>query len=310
MPFSRRLKADLSLALICFFWGATFVIVKDALARSSVFLFMALRFSLAALLLGAINPRVFRGMRRADLRAGTVLGVLMFGGYAFQTVGLLFTTPTKSAFVTGFCVVLVPVFLACFWRRWPGGWVTAGVFSAIGGLYFLTVPAGHLSRLNIGDVLTLIGAALYALHIIFVGRYTREHALGVLAFLQVAVTAVFGTVGCLLCAATGWERLRFVADWRLAGAIVVTAVFATALAFTIQFWAQKYTTPTHAAILFTLEPVFAGLTSFVVLHERLGGRGALGAALVLAGILLAELRGPAQAAADSPGPVPGAESAG
>lgn len=310
MRFTRRLKADLGLALICFFWGASFVIVKDALARSSVFLFMALRFSLAALLLAALNPRVLREARRADLRAGSVLGVLMFGGYAFQTFGLLFTTPTKSAFVTGFCVVLVPVFMACFWRRWPGAWVTAGVFAAIAGLYYLTVPARQLSGLNIGDVLTLVGAALYALHIIFVGRYAREHALGVLSFLQVAATAILGTLGCLICAATGWERLRFQADWRLAGAIVVTAVFATALAFTIQFWAQKYTTPTHAAILFTLEPVFAALTSFVVLHERLGRRGLLGASLVLAGIFLAELKGPAQAAADSPGPMPGAEPAG
>ena len=205
--------------------------------------------------------------------------------------------------------MLVPVFLACFWRRWPGAWLTAGVFAAILGLYFLTVPVGHLSRLNIGDVLTLIGAAVYALHIIFVGRYTREHPLGALAFLQVAVTAVLGIVGCLVCAATGWERVRFEADWQLAGAIVVTAVFATALAFTIQFWAQKYTTPTHAAILFTLEPVFAGLISYVVLHERLGGRARLGAALVLAGILLAELKGPAPAAADSPGPVTEVEPA-
>jgi drug/metabolite transporter (DMT)-like permease len=309
VAFSRRLTADLSLALISFFWGATFVIVKDALTHSSVFLFMALRFSLAAFLLAALKPRLFRETRLADLRSGTVLGLLMFGGYAFQTFGLLFTTPTKSAFVTGFCVVLVPVFLACFWRRWPGNWVSAGVFAAILGLYFLTVPAGQLSCLNIGDVLTLAGAVLYALHIIFVGRYAREHALVVLAFLQVALTAFLGIFACLTCAATGWEHLRFEPDWRLVGAIVVTAVFATALAFTIQFWAQKYTTPTHAAILFTLEPVFAALTSFVVLHERLGGRTRLGATLVLAGILLAELRGPAQATAESPGPVTGTEPA-
>jgi drug/metabolite transporter (DMT)-like permease len=299
----RRLQADLSLALICFFWGATFVVVKDALVRSSVFVFMALRFSLAALLLAALNLRALRGMRRADLRAGAVLGSLMFGGYAFQTFGLLYTTPTKSAFVTGFCVVLVPVFMACFWRRLPGPWIALGVLAAIGGLYFLTVPAGQFSRLNLGDVLTLAGAALYALHIIFVGRYTREHALGVLTSLQVAWTAILGILGCIAFAALGWEHPRFQADWRLAGAIVGTAVFATAVAFSIQFWAQKHTTPTHAAILFTLEPVFAALTSFVVLHERLGGRALLGAALVLAGILLSELRGPAQASAESPGPL-------
>jgi drug/metabolite transporter (DMT)-like permease len=300
---SRRLQADLSLALICFFWGATFVVVKDALARSSVFVFMALRFSLAAFFLAALNLGALRSMRRADLRAGAVLGVLMFGGYAFQTFGLLYTTPTKSAFVTGFCVVLVPVFMACFWRRWPGPWVALGILAAVLGLYLLTVPAGQFSRLNIGDVLTLTGAALYALHIIFVGRYTHEHALGTLTFLQVAWTAVLGIAGCLASAALGWERLRFQADWRLAGAIAATAVFATAVAFTIQFWAQKHTTPTHAAILFTLEPVFAALTSFVMLHERLGGRAQLGAALVLAGILLSELRGPAQASAESPGPL-------
>ncbi len=283
-------------------WGATFVVVKAALSYASVFVFLAVRFSLAALFMAAIQPRALRHLRRAELVAGAALGFFMFGGYAFQTAGLLYTTPAKSGLVTGSGVVLVPLLLYIFWRRRQTMWVYAGALGTFVGLYLLTVPPAGIRHLNVGDLLTFVAAALYAVHIILVGQYTRRHSVAALSVLQVASCAALASFTAAGTAALGWQRPYFENRWEIYAAIALCAVFATAAAFTLQMWAQRYTTPSHAAILFTLEPVFAALTSYVVIHERLGRRALIGAALVLAGILLAELKGPAPAAPESPEP--------
>jgi drug/metabolite transporter (DMT)-like permease len=302
---NRQIKADLALALTCILWGATFVVVKDAVSRSSVFLFLAVRFSLAAILMAAIQRETLRRLRRKEVFAGAFLGLLMFSGYAFQTSGIVFTTPAKSGFVTGSSVVLVPLLLAIFWRRRLGLWEYLGAGAAFAGLYFLTAPGGRLAELNVGDILTFVAAALYAFHIIFAGQYTRAHSVAALSFLQVAATAILAIGLCGLTAITGLQRPRFEVSWQLAAGILITAVFATAIAFTVQLWAQRYTSASHAAIIFTIEPVAAAITSFLVIGERLRGRALAGAALIAAGILFAELKGPAPAAPESPEPAAG-----
>jgi drug/metabolite transporter (DMT)-like permease len=300
---NQRLKADIALALCTLLWGATFVVVKEALADASVFAFLAVRFVLAALLMAVIYRRALRQLTRAEGWAGAQIGFFMFTGYAFQTRGLIQTTPSKAGFITGFSVVLVPVLMAVFWGRRINRWVWGGALAALVGLYYLTVPPAGLTELNAGDLLVLVCAALFALHIIFVGRYSPHHSVGALSFLQVATTAALTLVALPVASVTGWEPLRVHWTTELLFAVLVTAVLATALAFSVQVWAQQYTTPTHTAILFSLEPVFAALTSYVVLGERLGGRALVGAGLILVGILVAEVKGPTQAAPDSPGPV-------
>ncbi|MGB2638049.1 MAG: DMT family transporter [Candidatus Acidiferrum sp.] len=298
---SRRLRADFALAFCSLLWGATFVVVKNSLDYSSVFVFLAARFSLAALLMAAFRPHVFRTLKREELFAGAALGFFMFGGYAFQTAGLQYTTPAKSGFVTGSSVVLVPLLLGLFWGRRLTLWVYAGVFAAVFGLYFLTVPAEGISHLNRGDLLTLVAAGLYAVHIILVGEYTRRHPVAALSVLQVAACAALACLASGVSSVSGWQPARF--GWQpesLLG-IAICAVLATALAFSIQLWAQQFTTSSHAAILFTLEPVFAAVTSYLLLRDRLGNRALFGAAFVLAGILIAELLGP-PAAPESPEP--------
>jgi drug/metabolite transporter (DMT)-like permease len=304
---TKRLRADLSLALCSLLWGATFVVVKSSLDYSSVFVFLAARFSLAAILMAAFRPGVFRTLKREELLAGAALGFFMFGGYAFQTAGLQFTTPAKSGFVTGSSVVLVPLLLGLFWGRRLTAWVYCGVFAAVFGLYFLTVPAEGVSHLNRGDLLTFVAAGLYATHIILVGDYTRRHSVAALSVLQVAACAALAWLATGLSSAAGWQTARLGWQGKSLLGIAVCAVLATAVAFSIQLWAQQYTSSSHAAILFTLEPVFASLTSYLILGERLGSRALLGALLVLAGILIAELLGP-PAAPESPEPT--AEPAG
>lgn len=275
-----RWKADLALAGITFIWGATFVLVKNALDDASTILFLAMRFGLAGALLLLLARRV--RLTRDLAVASAAVGACMFFGYLFQTAGLRLTTPSKSAFITGMFVVLVPVFTGLFLRRFPGLWAAGGVGAAGLGLYFLTAPTGTES-VNRGDLLTLACAAIFALHIILTGHFiARLPAIGLTAG-QVVVTAL------LSLASLPWaERVFLRLSPALVVAVLVTAVFATAVAFFVQTWAQQYTSPTHTALIFALEPVFAWLTSWAVEGERLGGRAAVGALLILAGIVLAE----------------------
>ncbi len=295
---SRKLKADVLLIVCTLIWGASFVVVKSALADASVFAFLTLRFAVAAISLAVLCSRDLRFLNAASLRAGAVMGCCMFGGYAFQTAGIELTTPSKAAFVTGFSVVLVPVFLGLFARQRIGPAIWAGALVAVAGLYFLTVPSSGFVGLNRGDLLVLCGSVAFALHIIAIGRYARRHSPGVLNLLQVTATLVMISLAGALLAAAGRESMRVAWTARLLAAVLLTGVLATAVAFSVQVWAQQHTSASHAAILFTLEPVFAALISFAFFQERLGLRALLGAAFILGGILLAEFKGPGPAAAE------------
>jgi drug/metabolite transporter (DMT)-like permease len=298
-PMNRRIQADLALIFCSLVWGATFVLVKDALASSSVFVFLFLRFGLAALALAFIYRAALRRIDRGALGAGAVLGLLMFAGYALQTVGLVFTTPTKAAFITGTCVVMVPLLHAWMGRRWPGPWVWAGALAAFAGLYFLTVPAAGIGDLNKGDLWVLACAVVWAFHIIAVGHYSPRHSVGALTFTQITLTAILSGAFLPLLRSANLEMPRLAWNVELVLAVVITGLGATAAAFALQVWAQKFTSPVHAAVVFTLEPVFAALTSLAFYGERPAGRSLVGAALVLAGILVSELKGPAPAAPES-----------
>ncbi|MGH9717832.1 MAG: DMT family transporter [Candidatus Acidiferrales bacterium] len=302
---SKRLLADLALAFASLIWGATFVLVKDALADISVFAFLAVRFALAAAVMAVIFWRYIRKMNARTVWSGVQIGFCMFGGYVFQTTGLKYTTPAKAAFITGMCVVLVPLLLAIFTRRRITRWVWTGVIAAMAGLYFLTVPPEGLGGLNRGDPLVFVCAIMFALHIIFIGRYVGEHSVGALAFLQVATTAVLSAVFLPVFAVAGWERPRLVWSHELIAAILITAIGSTVIGFSFQTWAQQHTSASHTAIIVSLEPVFAAITSWLLASEHFGMRTFVGAALILAGILTAELMGPAPVVAESPEPIAG-----
>jgi drug/metabolite transporter (DMT)-like permease len=298
---AKRLRAELALALCTLLWGSTFVVVKNSLDHSSVFVFLALRFTLAGACMAVFSPKVFRALQREEIFAGVRLGFFMFCGYAFQTAGLRYTTASNSGFITGSSVVLVPLILALFWGKRVTLWVYFGTIAAGTGLHFLTVPVTGVAHLNRGDVLTFFAAISYAVHIILVGEYAREHSVAALSVLQVLACAVMAWLTAFGADAIRWQLMRFSSTPELWAGIAVCALFATAVAFSLQLWAQQYTTPSHAAILFTLEPVFAMITSYLGLGERLGLRSVAGAGMVLVGILAAELLGP-PAAPECPEP--------
>ena len=300
---NKRLRADLGLLLCALIWGATFVVVKDALADVSVAVYIAVRFALSAAVMGILFWRSLRGLDCNAIWAGAQIGVFLLGGYAFQTTGLKFTTPSKAAFITGSSVVLVPVLLAVFGRRRISAWIWAGALAAFAGLYYLAVPPEGLAALNIGDPIVFAAAIMFALHIIFISRHVGEHSSGALSFLQVATTAVLATAALPLLAITRVEQPRWVWSGNLIAAVLITALGSTVIGFSLQTWAQKYTSPSHTAIFISLEPVFAVLTSWLFAREQIGRRIIVGGALILAGILIAELKAPSPTVPESPDPV-------
>jgi drug/metabolite transporter (DMT)-like permease len=295
---SRALKAHLLLVLVTFAWGATFVLIKSAVEQDvTPLLFNFIRMLLAAATLGVVFYREVARITRASFIDGALTGVFLWLGYEFQTTGLRLTTASKSAFITGLSVVLVPLFLIIFWGRKPSTWTTIGILAAITGLFLLTVPAGengagNWAGVNRGDLLTLGCAVSFGFQIIFLGRATERHPFAQVGFLQIATAAVLMafTVPIL-------ERPHLVWSQGVVWAILITSLLCTAAAFTIQSWAQQFTSPTHTALIFSLEPVFAWITSYVVLGERLGFRAGVGAMLILVGVLISELLGSATAAA-------------
>jgi drug/metabolite transporter (DMT)-like permease len=287
---SRSVKAHLLLVLITFIWGATFVLIKNALADMSPLLLNAVRMSLAAALLAIIYHREFSRMSRPAIIAGVAVGVFLWLGYEFQTAGLKFTTPSKSAFLTGASVVFVPLCLALFWRRKINRWTIIGVIGAFIGLYLLAVPVGpngelfSLGGINIGDALTIGCAISFTFHIILVGRATQRFPYAQIVLVQMIVGALL-----MVVTAPVLERPMVIWSPRVLWAIAITAIFATVIAFTVQAWAQQFTPPTHTALIFALEPFFALATSYIVVGERLGLRAGFGAALILASVLVSEL---------------------
>jgi drug/metabolite transporter (DMT)-like permease len=287
---SRSVKAHVLLVLVTFVWGATFVVIKNALADMSPLLFNAVRMTLAAAALLALFRQDMMRLTRQAWWAGVLVGAFLWLGFEFQTTGLKLTAASKSGFLTGVSVVLVPVFLALFWRRHINRWTLLGVSGAFAGLWLLMVPvsggSADLARINRGDLLTIGCAIAFAFQIILMGR-----AMGRFSFRQIA------TLEAAVCAALMWLTVPLLdkpyAAWtpRVLWAILITALLGTAMGFTVQAWAQQFTPPTHTALIFSLEPVFAWITSFVVLGERLGLRGGFGAVLILAGVLLSELKG-------------------
>lgn len=285
-----RWRSDLSLAFVALIWGSTFVVVKAALGQISTIYFLTLRFSLAAFCMALLFAPAFRraGIRNvlAGVKGGAIAGVFLWAGYVLQTFGLKYTTAGKSGFITGLYIVLVPLIGAALYRRIPGLAELAGILIAAAGLVLLALPSLEF-QINRGDALTIACAVAFAFHLIVLGYYSQREAFEAVAFGQIASAAVLSALALLA------EPPRVSWSPRVLIAIGATGILATAVAFAVQTWAQQYTSATRTALIFALEPVFALLTGIAVAGESLDSAGILGAALILSGILLVELKRPA-----------------
>jgi drug/metabolite transporter (DMT)-like permease len=278
---ARTWRADAALAGNTLIWGSTFVLVQAALKNISPILFLTIRFGIASLALALL----FRGRARfRPTRGGVIAGGCLFAGYLFQTVGLQFTTASKSAFITGLAIPLVPLLTCLVYFSRPRFIEVAGALCATAGMGLMTLQGDKLT-IGRGDLLTLFCAVAFAAHIIAVGHYSGRITFESLSLMQVMAASTLGLV-TFWWVETPMVHLNLV----VLAALGLTGLLATALAFTVQAWAQQHTTPTRTALIYSLEPVVAWLTSLWLLGEVLSRRAFVGAGLILCGILLVELK--------------------
>ncbi len=261
-------------------WGSTFVVVKDAVEQMPVTDFLTWRFALAALAMLLLRPRCVSTLGTAGRKVGVVLGLALGAGYLLQTIGLQNTSAAVSGFITGMFVVLTPLGAALLLRQRPPATAWLAVAVATVGLGLLSLRGFAVGS---GELLTLGCAAAFALHIVGLGRWAASFDAFGLAVVQLLTTAVL----CAVVAVPGGLALPPNASvW---GALTLTALAATALAFVVQTWAQASLSPTRTAVVMTMEPVFSGIFAVALAGEVLGPRALVGAALVLGAMLLTEV---------------------
>jgi drug/metabolite transporter (DMT)-like permease len=286
--------ADFNLLLVALVWGTTFVIVQKAIAFLEPYSFNTVRFFIAAILLLFIiyffKRSSFREFKNKNLlKSGTLLGFWLFLGYGFQTVGLLYTTSSKAGFITGLSVVLVPLFSYVLLKQKLNWQIGISSLLAVAGLYLLTIHNSF--SLNIGDGYVLLCAVSFALHIVFTGKFAKSYDALCLTVLQLFTVSFFSFITAFFT--EQWQEI-FAANMLLKSevitALIITSLFATALAFFAQTYFQSFTTPARVALIFAMEPVFAAITAFIVLNERLGSKALIGCILILFGMILSELK--------------------
>jgi drug/metabolite transporter (DMT)-like permease len=274
------MPALVALIAVTAVWGVTFVQVKDAVALYPLFAFLAVRFAIATGVLAVPARARLRSLGRDGAGGGVLLGLLLAAGYVLQTAGLERTTVSSTGFITGMYVVLTPLLALILFRARIGlaGW--GGVVLATAGLAMLSgIHAGSVA----GDLLVLAAAAVYSLQIVLLERYAPRF--DPLAFTFVEMAAAF--VGLLVVAVVLGD-LHVPHGWTVWGALVVTGVFASALGFLVQAWAQRRTSATRTALAFSMEPVWTAFFGYTLADDRLGALGWGGCAAIMAGIVLAE----------------------
>jgi drug/metabolite transporter (DMT)-like permease len=280
----ESLRADGALLLVSFIWGSSFSVMKLGLDHASPLLFLTLRFTLAALLTVPFLPALRGTWARHELMGGLLLGALLAAAFAVQGVALNLTTPSRSAFLTSFYVVLVPLLSLPLTGHRPRRTSWLGALLALGGLAFMTLDGGLL-RWQPGDLLTLAGALGFALHILGVGVLTGRHDFRRLYVLQIFSATV------LLALFTPLEQVFWQPGFQLLWTVILTGGLATGLTFYIQNRVQRYTSASRTAVIFSMEPVFAALVAAMMV----GGRSDLtlphffGAFLIFLGLITSSL---------------------
>ncbi|MBE0491572.1 MAG: DMT family transporter [Sulfurospirillum sp.] len=281
----KEYGADFSLLLVAIAWGGTFFIVQDAIEEVSVYVFLFWRFFFATVLMSIIFfPHVIK-ISKETFKAGVILGFLMFLGFAFQTFGLTYTYSSTVAFITGLNVIIVPFAVFVLFAKKASIYSIFGAICAIIGLYFLTKNEAT-GGFGIGEIYSFICAVAFALHITFTDLFAKKHNSMALVSVQFATVALFSLLGAFIIDGAIMPRSF---DGVFLQALIITVLFATIFAFLVQTIMQKFTTPAKAAIIFTMEPVSAGVFGYYFAGEHFSLAQIAGAGFILFGIVCAEI---------------------
>lgn len=292
---NTKYKSELILILVTLLWGATFVIVKEALNDISSMAFIAIRFFIAGIILLPFMKG--KPVNKKSIKAGIFLGFLLFAGFATQTVGLKFTSATKSGFLTGTAVIIVPLLQIVIQKRPPTKGVIIGTILVMIGISFLSSGGNTIFNLfedigknfNFGDLLTLICAFFFALYIIYLDVETTKYDFWILLLMQIITTAILAVISLGIFSSTEIEPFKLSITNNLIWAVFYTSIFATLITTALQTKYQKFVTPAKAGIIFSFEPIFAAVVAFFILGEKITNFGYLGAALIMLGLFISEL---------------------
>ncbi len=293
----KKYLGEGALLLNTIIWGGTFVIIKSALQDSSPMLFLGIRFLIAAIILLPFAPKIFKGVNKKTLWGGILLGLLFFFGFAAQTIGLKYTTATKSGFITGTFVVFIPFLQYIIEKKIPTKMNVAGVFFVFIGLILLSGKSKNIFNVfteigdsfNVGDVLTLLCAIIFAVYMVYLDKITKVNPYMPLVFLQISVTGISAILVTAFTFVFGFENVYFNFTPNLLIALLYTSLLATVLTTTLQTKFQKVVTPTKAGIILSFEPIFAAVSAFFILGEKVSNFGLIGCILIFTGLLTAEL---------------------
>ena len=278
-------------------WGGTFALIKSAFEDISPSLFLALRFSIATLLLLPFIFNVLRNVNKQTIVAGSILGIFYFTGFAAQSVGLNLTTATKSGFITGTFVVFIPILQLIIEKRIPKWFNVLSVILVLLGLIMLSSRGENVveflsqlgSDFNLGDFFTLICALLFAFQVVYVDVFTKKYDYLPMVFIQLLITGLGGFLLAGIFSVTGIELIKFNFSNNIIFALLYTSVFASILATIIQLKFQKNVSPTKAGIIFSIEPIFAAIFAYFLLNEKISNFGLIGCVLIFAGLIISEV---------------------
>lgn len=279
---TKELKADLSLIGVTALWGASFPLMSMALKDIPTFSFIAIRYTLSALILAVVFYKNFKNISKLTVKSGIIIGAVLFLGCALQVAGLLYTTPSKSGFITGLNVIFVPIIIALLYKKLPDAKTVVGIIISIIGLSIMSINSDF--SINKGDVLTFIAAILFAVQVLVVDKYTKDVDIVVLTCVEVLVVGLMGAVP-----AVAVEKFQFTLTLPVIAAVLFTAIFSTAIAHSVQNKVQSYIEPTHAAIIYLAEPVFGAIFS-MFFGDKLGMRTVAGGICILLGMLVMNIK--------------------
>jgi drug/metabolite transporter (DMT)-like permease len=293
----KKYTGEVALLFNALIWGGTFALIKNAFTDISPLLFLGLRFGLAALI---FLPFVYASLKKTNKQtiiAGSILGFFYFAGFTAQSLGLNLTTATKSGFITGTFVVFIPILQLIIEKRKPKWFNILSVLLVLVGLILLSSKGENAidfikqlgSDFNLGDLLTLFCALLFAFQVVYVDVFTKKYDYLPMVFVQLLITSVGGFILSYIFSTAALETVKFSVNTTVVTAILYTAIFASIIATVIQLKFQKMVSPTKAGIIFSIEPIFAAVFAYFLLSEKISNFGLVGCVLIFAGLIVTEL---------------------
>ncbi len=293
----KKYTGEIALLFNTLIWGGTFALIKNAFNDISPLLFLGLRFGIAALI---FLPFVYSSLKKTNkktLIAGSILGLFYFAGFTAQSLGLNLTTATKSGFITGTFVVFIPILQLIIEKRKPKWFNILSVLLVLIGLILLSSKGENAldfikqlgSDFNLGDLLTLLCALLFAFQVVYVDVFTKKYDYLPMVFIQLLITGLGGFILSFIFSISSLETFKFTLNTTVVTAILYTAIFASIIATVIQLKFQKFVSPTKAGIIFSIEPIFAAVFAYFLLSEKISNFGLVGCVLIFIGLIVSEL---------------------